>query len=271
MLHLSSYTGIALTVTLRYLVIAGIAWLVYYLLLRRKIAFKKIQQRFPLGKDYRREVGYSVLTVFIFAAVPWLLLSDAFVGYTWYYKDIHEHSTLYFWLAFPLMFILHDAYFYWMHRALHHPKLFKIFHLVHHKSTNPSPWAALAFHPLEAITEAGIFVVFVFVMPIHLTHLVVFFVVMMLYNVYGHLGWELYPKGFSRHWLGKWINTSVNHNQHHQYFVGNYGLYFLLWDRLLGTLRNDYEQRFEEITARKKEEPVFARRKANTTKDKIAM
>ncbi len=75
---------------------------------------------------------------------------------------------------------------------------------------------------------------------------------MMLYNVYGHLGWELYPKGFSKHWIGKWVNTSVNHNQHHQYFTGNYGLYFLFWDRMLKTIRPDYEKRFEEITSLKK-------------------
>src|SRR5690349_18481164 len=108
----SSYTGIAFTVTPRYLIIAGIAWLQYYRLLRKTISFKKIQQRFPRGKDYLREIGYSVLTVFIFAAVPWTLLSTPLQPYTRYYKDIHAHSLLYFWLAFPLMFLLHDTYFY---------------------------------------------------------------------------------------------------------------------------------------------------------------
>jgi len=267
MVQNSSYTAIAITVTLRYLIIAGIAWLVYYKLLRRKIAFKKIQPRFPAGKDYQREIGYSVLTVFVFAAVPWALLSTPVQQYTQYYKDIHAHSMLYFWLAFPLMFVLHDTYFYWMHRALHHPKLFKIFHLVHHKSTNPSPWAALAFHPLEAVTEAGIFAIFVFVMPIHIIHIVVFFLTMMLYNVYGHLGWELYPAGFSRHRLGRWINTSVNHNLHHQYFKGNYGLYFLVWDRLMGTLRTDYEPRFEEVTCRKNSLQPVSAKAVNTIKN----
>jgi len=124
----------------------------------------------------------------------------------------------------------------------------------------------MAFHPLGVITEAGIFAVFVFVMPIHIIHIVVFFLVMMVYNVYGHLGWELYPKGFSRHWLGKWINTSVNHNQHHQYFKGNYGLYFLVWDRIMGALRNDYEQRFEEIAGKRNVEGMFAGEKVTTTK-----
>jgi len=79
----------------------------------------------------------------------------------------------------------------------------------------------------------------------------IFFFAMIAYNVYGHLGYELYPKGFAKHRIGKWINTSVSHNQHHQFFKGNYGLYFTIWDRLMGTLRKDYEQRFDEIASRK--------------------
>ena len=148
------------------------------------------------------------------------------------------------------MFLIHDAYFYWTHRIMHHKSLFNIMHLVHHKSTNPSPWAAYAFHPLEAIIEQGIFVVFLFTLPIHKSHLGIFFLLSILYNIYGHLGWELYPKGFSKHFIGKWINTSVNHNQHHKYFKGNYGLYFLFWDRLMGTIRADYDEAFEEIKNR---------------------
>jgi sterol desaturase/sphingolipid hydroxylase (fatty acid hydroxylase superfamily) len=50
--------------------------------------------------------------------------------------------------------------------------------------------------------------------------------------------------------LGKWINTSVNHNQHHQYFKGNYGLYFLFWDRMMGTIRKDYDEKFDEVKNR---------------------
>ena len=72
----------------------------------------------------------------------------------------------------------------------------------------------------------------------------------MVYNVYGRLGYEVYPKEFSRAWLGRWINTSVNHNQHHQFFNGNYGLYFLWWDRWMGTLRTDYDRQFDDVKNR---------------------
>ena len=51
------------------------------------------------------------------------------------------------------------------------------------------------------------------------------------------------------------MNTSVSHNLHHQYFKGNYGLYFTIWDRLMGTMRADYDISFEEIKSRKKLNP----------------
>ena len=73
---------------------------------------------------------------------------------------------------------------------------------------------------------------------------------MTVYNVYGHLGWELYPKGFAGHPIGRFVNTSVSHNQHHAKAKHNYGLYFLWWDRWFGTLDETYEQAFDEIAER---------------------
>jgi sterol desaturase/sphingolipid hydroxylase (fatty acid hydroxylase superfamily) len=237
----------------RYFAVAGLFFVLYYFLLYKKIAHKKIQQRLPKRQDYIREVGYSLLTIFIFAFVPLFILHmPSLARYTTLYTRIEDYGWAYFFLAFPVLFFLHDTYFYWTHRAMHHKKLFRVMHLVHHKSVNPSPWAAYAFHPLEAVVEAGIFAVFLFTLPVHPLHLLLFFFFMIVYNVYGHLGYELYPAGFNKHWLGKWINTSVNHNQHHQYFNGNYGLYFTVWDRLMGTLRPDYDKRFEEVTTKRK-------------------
>lgn len=230
----------------RYFLLAGLGFLIFYIIFRRQKRIKKIQELFPETRDYVREIFYSVLTIGIFSAVPLVILQvPAIKAHTFFYRDISQHGWSWFFLAFPIMLLVHDAYFYWMHRLMHRPRLFRIFHLVHHRSTNPSPWAAYAFHPFEALLEAGIFAVFLFTMPVTPLHLGSFFLFMIIYNVYGHLGYELYPKGFSRHWLGKWINTGVNHNQHHQYFKGNYGLYFLWWDRWLGTIRDDYDEKFD--------------------------
>lgn len=238
----------------RYIFFAGLAFVLFYLLFRRKWLYKKIQLRFPENKDYLREFGYSMLTIFIFTTVTYPLIAvPAIANYTTRYAEISEYGWFYYFALFPVLFVMHDTYFYFSHRLMHHRKLFNLFHLVHHKSTNPSPWAAYAFHPLEAIVEVGIVVVFLFTVPIHKTHLLLFFLMMIVYNVYGHLGYELYPKGFHKTRIGKWINTSVNHNQHHQYFKGNYGLYFLFWDRVLGTIREDYDTRYVDATTRTKQ------------------
>lgn len=234
----------------RYFIVALIGFLIFYVIFRRRFFFKKIQQKFPANSDYFRELGYSLLTMLIFSSVIVFLNSPTIVIYTTRYQSIDEYGWFYYFSVFPILFIMHDLYFYIMHRIMHHPSLFKYIHLVHHKSTNPSPWAAYAFHPLEAIIEQGIVVIFYFSLPIHISHLAIFFLFSIVYNVYGHLGYELYPKGFNKTRIGRWINTSVNHNQHHQYFKGNYGLYTLIWDRIFGTIRKDYDAQFETISKR---------------------
>ncbi len=234
----------------RYFLVALIAFLVFYVLLKNKLFYQKIQQKFPRIIDYLREGGYSLSTMIIFSLVIVLLNSPTIGPHTTRYKEIADYGWLYYFSVFPIMFFMHDTFFYFAHRIMHHPLLFKHIHLVHHYSTNPSPWAAYAFHPLEAIVEQGIVVIFYFSIPIHITHLAIFFLFSIVYNVYGHLGYELYPRGFNKTAIGKWINTSTNHNQHHQYFKGNYGLYTLIWDRVLGTIRSDYDQHFENISTR---------------------
>lgn len=238
---------------IRYLIISGAAFLLFYIIFKHRSLFAKIQHKWPSFADYRREIGYSIITFVIFAATTLSINNPAIRPYTSIYRNIHQHSMFYFWAVFPIMLIIHDAYFYWMHRLMHHPRLFKLFHVVHHKSTNPSPWASFSFQPTEAVVESGIIYLFAFAFPVHLIHLLIFLVFMTIYNVYGHLGFELFPRGFNRHRLFKWLNTSVNHNMHHQYFTKNYGLYFTWWDRMMGTLNSNYDERFDRVTTETRE------------------
>lgn len=231
----------------RYFTVAGTAFILFYFLLHRFILSRKMQSKFPKVADYGRDILYSGITILIFSAMA-AFVFVVLEPYTFFYQDVEKYGWFYFFLSFPLMVLVHDAYFYWMHRIMHHPKLYKSAHRVHHQSTNPSPWTAYAFHPLEAVIEAGIILVLGFVMPVHLGAFALFMLFQITYNVYGHLGYELYPKNFHRTAIGKWINTSTAHNQHHQFFHGNYGLYTLIWDRLFGTLRSDYDQKYERVT-----------------------
>ncbi|WP_229374310.1 sterol desaturase family protein [Fibrella rubiginis] len=233
---------------LRYLVVAGIFYVIYYYWRRSRLASQKIQPRFPKNDDLRREIGYSVATTAIFALVSVALFVTGIRDHNLMYAHWSDYGTAYGLFSFGALVVLHDTYFYWTHRAMHHPRLFKTMHLVHHKSTNPSPWAAYAFHPLEAVVEALIVPIASFILPLHGYTIMAFLVFMMVYNVYGHLGWELFPAHWNRHRLGRWLNTSVNHNQHHQFFRGNYGLYFRFWDEWMDTTRPDYDATFERVT-----------------------
>lgn len=249
--YIEKFQRVFLLVGSRYFIFAGIAFFIFYVLLKKRIASKKIQANFPKRADFLREIGFSFSSMVIFALIitP-IYFNPELRAHSTIYNHVSELGWGYYFLAFPIMFLMHDTYFYWLHRWMHMPKIYKWVHIIHHKSNNPSPWAAYAFHPIEAILENGIAIVFYWTIPVHVTHVPLFFMFSILYNIYGHLGWELYPKGFNRTAIGRWINTSVCHNQHHKFVKGNYGLYLLFWDRVMGTLREDYDQAFDSVKAK---------------------
>lgn len=242
---------------IRYLIVAGFAFLFFYILFKNQVAARKIQPKFPLSKDYSRDLGYSLLTIAFFALV-------ALITFVWLkpyhilYDDLNEKPAVYWVLTLIPMFFIHDFYFYWIHRMMHHPKLFRSVHKIHHLSTNPSPWTAYAFHPLEALLEVGIIPILAFTVPTHRYMIMLFMIFQIVYNVYGHLGYELFPKGFHKTRIGRFVNTSVAHNLHHHKFHGNYGLYTLIWDRLFGTLRADYDETYVQTTEREKKPTMNA-------------
>ena len=244
--------GITIETGLRYFLVAGAAWLLGYLVFHRRWWHRKIIARAPLRADIRRELAYSLLTLVIFGAVGAATVLARKAGYTQMYFRIEKHGWPWFFASIGLTIFLHDAYFYWTHRLLHHRRLFRLFHRAHHLSTNPTPWAAYAFDPLEAVVQASIFPLAVTVMPIHPLAFFVFMVWQITFNVAGHTGYEFHPRWLLDSWLGKVLNTPTNHIMHHEQCRGNFGLYFNFWDRLMGTNQERYEARFREVTSREK-------------------
>ena len=234
----------------RYAFISGSAYLVFYVLLKNRFLSRKIQVKFPQWDRMKIDILYSLQTIIIFAGIATIVLWGL-REHTNMYASISDRGILYYVLTFPLMFLIHDTYFYWMHRFMHLPFIFKRVHLIHHKSTNPTPWTSYSFHFLESILEAAIIPIIAFTLPVHKSALILFLLLQFIYNVYGHLGFELYPGNFHKTFIGKWINTSVAHNMHHKYFTGNYGLYFLFWDRLMGTLNPGYDDTYQYTTKKK--------------------
>lgn len=153
--------------SLRYFMIAGLAYLFFYVIRNRQWFYRKIQQKFPGRKKIRHEIKYSLLTFIIFSSMIVILGYFFNLGYTTVYTDISEHGIVYLFLTIAGGIFLHDAYFYWVHRFMHIPLIFKYVHKVHHQSQNPTPWAAFSFHPIEAILEFAIAPIILFTIPVH--------------------------------------------------------------------------------------------------------
>lgn len=184
----------------------------------------------------RREIGWSLFSALIYAVPAAVALwgwQDR--GWTWLYSDLNAYPLWWLPLSVLLYLLLHDSWFYWTHRWMHRPQPFRIAHAVHHASRPPTAWAAMSFHPLEAVTGAVIIPLLLFLIPIHVAALLVVLTIMTVMGTTNHMGWELFPPGLVEGPIGRWLITASHHERHHRHYRCNYGLYFRFWDRLCGT------------------------------------
>ena len=240
----------ALFIFTRYLFFSGVFFSIFYVFTKRRFIKRKIQEKWPEMKQSWFEIGHSLSSAMIFALVGLMIYGLQIAGWTSIYTDLALHGTGWFVFTFLLLVVVHDAWFYWMHRIIHRPGLFKLIHKVHHQSHNPTPWAAFSFHPIEAFLEIGFLPLIVCLVPIHPIAILLFSIWSILFNVTGHLGYEIFPIGFTKHPVFKWLNTPTHHNLHHQRSNCNYGLYFNFWDCVMNTNHTKYHDIFDEITLR---------------------
>ncbi len=201
------------------------------------------QRRIPglhrgMGSQIRREIGWSLLSAIVYGApaglVAWGWREH---GWTRIYARASDHSLWWLPASLLLCLLLHDTWFYWSHRAMHFPGLFRHVHAVHHASRPPTAWAAMSFHPWEALSGAFVVPVLVFAMPLHFGVVLVLLLIMTLMGVTNHMGWEMFPRALVKGPAGNWLITATHHQLHHDRYTCNYGLYFRFWDRLCRTDR----------------------------------
>jgi Delta7-sterol 5-desaturase len=158
-------------------------------------------------------------------------------GHTQLYLDAGRHGFWYEPFSFIALLILHDTYFYWTHRLLHHPKVFARVHAHHHRSQYPTAWSTYSFDPLESVVQAGIYALVPFALPVHFTVLGLFVLTVNVHAALIHSGHDLFlVRGRSgRRLHGRVLSTSLDHDLHHGGARGNYGLYFSFWDRVMKT------------------------------------
>ena len=193
-----------------------------------------------------REIYSTIFNLFVFATVGGLVGWLIEEGHSMTYVDTPKSFTDF--LLLPICFFLalgiHDFYFYWTHRSLHIKFIFKYVHVPHHKSTEVSAWSAFSFHPIEALIQIGIVVLLALFIPMHISVLIAFSILLFLISVYGHCGYELR--------INKWegfniFNTSFHHYQHHKEVHYNFGIYLNIWDRLFHTGSPNYDHSFKAL------------------------
>jgi sterol desaturase/sphingolipid hydroxylase (fatty acid hydroxylase superfamily) len=211
---------------------------------------KKIQDRQPSRKEIWREVRMSLSTVLVFAIMATVLWQFYKLGWTRVYLRLRDYPLWYFPVSVFLCMVFHDTYFYWSHRFMHWRPVFKYFHQGHHRSISPTPWAIFAFQPLEAATQfAGIMAMVMFI-PLHPLALLLFFWHDSEVNTAGHTGYEVVPQWLSKHWIYRGFNTVRHHDAHHTNTRVNYGSFFNVWDRWMGTFHDAQpEEAAETATA----------------------
>jgi Delta7-sterol 5-desaturase len=183
-----------------------------------------------------REINWSLASAAIYG-IPAGIVAWGWDNHGWtqIYRDVSDYPLWYLPLSVFLYLFAHDTWFYWTHRLMHRPWWFKTAHAVHHESRPPTAWAAMSFHPWEALTGAVVIPALVFTIPIHVGALGLVLTVMTVMGITNHMGWELFPKFVVNGKLGNWLITATHHQKHHDAYRGNYGLYFRFWDKMCGT------------------------------------
>ena len=205
-------------------------------LLRRlmpvRFASHILVRRPPSRRQIRRELLSSLRTIAITGINGYLIGFGVETGWLKMYFHFNHYSLVYVLASIPVLVLLNDAYYYWTHRLLHHPRLYKRLHKHHHLSIEPTPFAAYSFSVGEAVINGAFLPLVLLVMPVHPFAIFHWLLIMMLYNALGHCSVDIIPDQVAR----KGLSVNVRHHYyHHVHFNNNFGLYLPLWDRLMGT------------------------------------
>lgn len=226
-------------------------------LIFHEIVYKKVGDFFPFRRlheqvklpQVRKEIWYSFLgaIVFSFAGTVMLILWQK--GFTKIYTQLSLMDIFWIPVSFFLALFIHETYYYWLHRWMHHPKVLPHFHHIHHTSIHTSSFTSFSFHPLEAVLQSIFLPVLVLILPMHFLVLFALLITMSLTAVINHSGVEVYPRNRMRSLIFRWLVGATHHDSHHLKYRCNYGLYFTFWDIWMKTEEAGFEKRYEEHTS----------------------
>ena len=218
-------------ITGRYFLVAGVFFLVCYRWFPEKFLSKKINSKKYERKQLLKEIKLSVLSSIIFSIVGALTVVLWQKGLTKIYADVGRFGWWYLPVSLVIYMLLQETYYYWIHRWMHIPAVYRLVHKAHHDSRIASPFTAFSFHPLEGLLQAIFLPLLFLIIPIHYSVIIILLVIMSISSVVNHLDIDIYPHN-PNHFINKYLIGARHHAWHHKYFKNNFGLYFTFWDLL---------------------------------------
>lgn len=141
--------------------------------------------------------------------------------------------------------VLEDTWHYFFHRLLHHKRIYKYVHKVHHNFQAPFGMVAEYAHPIETMVLGMGFFIGIMAFANHIFVIWVWMATRLLETIDVHSGYNL--KINPLHVLPFYAGNEY-HDFHHMNFVGNYGSSFTFWDKVFGT-----DNQWKEYQAKKRQ------------------
>eukprot|EP01038_Epipyxis_sp_PR26KG_P005393 gene5393-7476_t len=222
-----------------YWLTAGLWHICIYWVLGDRL-FTKNKRPLPSSETIFDQMKLAQASMFAYVSLPILseyLIESKFTKTYFYLDEIGGWPYYILYLFLYLCFV--EVGIYWMHRSLHENKfLYKYVHGLHHKYNKAqtlTPWASVAFNPLDGLLQACPYVIGLFFVPVHyFTHVfLLFFSAVWATNIHDATWGDTEP-----------IMGSKYHTLHHTHYHYNYGQFFIFCDYIFGTLRPPLKEKF---------------------------
>ena len=118
----------------RYFLMSGLFHLIFYKWRKEKWESRKINKRDYPGDQFRKEIVRSNITAILFGLSGALLLLLWQKGYTKLYENINDYPLWWLPLSLVITLVLQETYYYWLHRWMQIPAVFRNVHKWHHDS-----------------------------------------------------------------------------------------------------------------------------------------